>query len=329
MVAVIISEGKGIQLKFKDIPKPMVRIDRKPVFEYQISLLSRYGIKDINMLTGYLSAKIESYFSSSEDWEVRINYYKEHTPLGTAGALKELESILNERFLVLYSDVMFDLDIDPFRNFDDKNDSIAAIVIHPNDHPFDSDLIETDENNNVIRFLPKPHQDELAYQNMVSVAIYILSHHILNFIEQANPPDFGKDVFSRILKDGRFKIKSYNTAEFVKDAGASERFLENEHACYNKRNKRPAIFIDRDGVINEEVGKLGNLNQVRLLANVLQAVTRINASEYLAIVVTNQPGIAKRFLSQNELMDIHKLIETILGKNSAFLNKSLLLSPSP
>ncbi|PTS93926.1 D,D-heptose 1,7-bisphosphate phosphatase [Pedobacter sp. HMWF019] len=328
MKAVILAGGKGTRLGLTDIPKPMVSVSNKPLLLHQIELLKRYGITDITLLLGHLGAKIEEYFGDGTKYGVKISYLTEDKPLGTAGAIKELDGIIEERFLVLYGDVMMDFDINSFIEFDKRSSAIASIIVHPNDHPYDSDLVEVDPDNNVTRFLSKPHEEGMMYNNNVNAAVYIFGSDIFQYIERYKSSDFGKDIFPLIMKEGLHKIKAYSTPEYIKDLGTPDRlenveaaYLSGKIAAYNKANKRTAIFIDRDGVINKEVDNLKNIADFVLLPNVAEAIKKVNDSDFLAIVITNQPVIAKGFILEKDLLDIHKKLETEIGRQNAFIDK--------
>ncbi|MCF2444413.1 HAD-IIIA family hydrolase [Dyadobacter sp. CY345] len=309
-----------------DLPKPMVSVAGKPLLEHQLLLLKRYGINDVIMLTGYLSEKIENYFGNGSQWGMQVRYCREDIPLGTSGALKQLEAILKERFLVLYGDVVMDFDIKRFQDFDAAAPSLGSLIVHPNDHPYDSDLVER-KGDIITRFISKPHPDGLIYENLVNAAVYILSPEIFKFIDSSIASDFGKDIFPLILKQGG-RLRAYSTPEYIKDLGTPDRLhkVEKDYTSgkvenWNRSNKRPAIFLDRDGVLNEEVDNLRRIEDFKMLPGVAEAIRLINQSEYLAIVITNQPGIAKGFLSFEKLKEVHNLLETTLGREKAFLNQ--------
>jgi len=323
---VIIAGGKGTRLGLKDIPKPMVTIEGKPLLQYQIELAKRYGIEEIFILSGHLSEVIINYFGNGEKFGVKITHVVEDSPMGTGGAVKQLENIITDRFMVFYGDTIVDINIDEFIKFDRKEDSIASLLVHPNDHPHDSDLLDADDDGRITAFFPKPHAGNRFYKNLVNAALYILSPEIFDFIPGDRPSDFGKDIFPALLKQGK-KLRAYRTAEYVKDMGTPERFekttgdmLSGKVARLNKSNKRKAIFLDRDGVINREVGDMRTPEQFELIENVSSAIRKINKSEYLAIVITNQPGLAKKFFTFQTLDEIHEKMDTLLGRDGAYLN---------
>ena len=326
MQLVIIAGGKGTRLGLKDIPKPMVKIGDKPLLEHQIDLAKRYGVDEVFILSGHLANVIEEYFEDGSKFGVKIHHVVEPYPLGTAGSLKLLEGKLNDRFLVFYGDVVMDFDIASFIEFDKQYDSIGTTIIHPNDHPYDSDLLEINKNNKVTKVLPKPHQDGEYYQNLVNAAVYIFSPKIFEYIEEGVSQDFGKHILSKVVNAGETLI-GYKTPEYIKDMGTADRFeavkndfLTGKVARLNKQNKRPCIFLDRDGVINKDMGSKPLCKDFELLEGVADAIKSINKSDYLAVVVTNQPMIAKGFVTFEEVENTHKKMETLLGEQHAYLN---------
>jgi D,D-heptose 1,7-bisphosphate phosphatase len=327
MKAVILCGGKGTRLGSiaAEIPKPMINVGGKPVLLHQVELLKRYGITEIIMLTGFLAEIIEEYFGDGKKFDVSISYYRETTPLGTTGGLKEIEEKLDSDFLLLYGDVMVNMNLSKLIKFHKENSATATLVAHPNSHPYDSDLLEADATGKVIAFHPKPHDENSWNHNLVNAALYVFSLAILKHIQKGVKADFGKDIFPAILHDE--KIYAYKTAEYLKDMGTPERleqvnsdYLSGKTERMNSEHKRKAIFLDRDGVINEEVNLLHKIDDFRLIQGVASAIAKINKSEYLAIVVTNQPVIARGLCTIPELDEIHKKMETFLGKENAYLD---------
>ena len=326
MKLVIIAGGKGTRLGLKEIPKPMVVINGKPLLEHQVDLAKRYGITDIYMLSGHLSNVIIDYFGDGSKFGVKIKHVIEDKPLSTAGAVKQLENVLDDRFMVFYGDTIMDIDLENFIAFDSENaESIGSILVHPNDHPYDSDLIELNETNRVTAFLSKPHKSEVFYSNMVNAALYILSPKVFDYITIDEASDFGKHIFPELIKTEN--LYAYKTTEYIKDMGTPDRFTKVENdivsgkvAKLNRSKKQKAVFLDRDGVINKEVDQLRYIDDFELLDGVVDAIKSLNKSNYIVIVITNQPVIAKGFITVNELDTIHKKMDTLLGNEGAFLD---------
>ena len=317
MKVVIIAGGMGTRLGRTDLPKPMVPILGAPILEYQIKLVKRYNLTEIFILSGCMANSIIEYFGSGSKWGVNIEHVVEGKPLGTAGAVKQLEHQIDERFMILYGDTMMDINLRRMIDFD-CTESIGTLLVHPNDHPYDSDLIEINSGTNkIVNFSSKPHG--ASYKgNLVNAALYILSPEIFHHIPQGAMCDFGRDIFPLVISKD-LTLKAYRSAEYIKDMGTPDRLIKVEADLksgkiqrLNSGNKRKAIFIDRDGVINKEVGNLSCVDDFELLPNVSKSVKVINDSEFLAIVITNQPVIAKGWCSIQELENISFLIFTSL-----------------
>ncbi|MBM3206516.1 MAG: HAD-IIIA family hydrolase [Candidatus Staskawiczbacteria bacterium] len=326
MKAVIAAGGKGTRLALvsKNIPKALVKIGNKPVIEHQILLLKKYGIKEVWILLGYLGFKIKDYLGDGRKFDVKIHYSENENPLGRTGDLKKIASLLKDDFLFLSGDIMMDFDIKRFIRFhQQKKDSIVAMVVHPSDHPFDSDLVKIDENNKVVSLLLKPHQESLFFQNLGIASVFIFSPKVLKYIPQNLKTDFEKDILPKILK-AKKAVYAYKTPEYIKDMGTPERLIKvnkdynlGKIKRLNFQNKRRAIFLDRDGTINKYDGEISKESDMNLYGFAATSVNKINNSDYLAIVITNQPGIAKGFITKKELDNIHHKLESDLGKNGA------------
>ncbi|GAB7140730.1 HAD-IIIA family hydrolase [Deferribacterales bacterium RsTz2092] len=327
MQLVILAGGKGTRLGLTDVPKPMAEVAGKPLLEWQIELARRYNIRDIFILSGYLSNVIVDYFGDGSKWGVNIKHIIEETPLGTAGGLRLIKDELKERFLVFYGDIVMDFDIDVFIDFDRQDvASYGTLLVHPNSHPYDSDLLDVDKDSYVTGLIPKTRPAGGVYNNLVNAAVYILSPKILGFIADDTLSDFGKDIFPALLAANK-QLRAYRTAEYVMDMGTKERLEKATNAIasghvarLNRQNKRSAVFLDRDGVINKDLDTDISYNNFELLPNAAKAIALINNSGYLCIVVTNQPFLAKGFLTFEELARIHKKMETLLGVERAYID---------
>lgn len=325
--AVILAGGKGTRLRHisQKTPKPMVKIGPLPVLEHQIRLLKEYGINRITLVTGYLSEVIEQYFADGSRFGVTLDYFREQTPLGTTGGIKRLQHILTDDFLVFYGDVMVNMDLARLVRFHRAKTAAATLVVHPNDHPCDSDLVELDGQDRIVAFYPKPHPPHRYFRNLVLAGVYVLSPAILRHLPKQQAADFGRDIFPKVVSTER--LYGYRTAEYIKDIGTPDR-LRQVRADYRKGKiaalrtdtKRPAIFLDRDGVINQYVGLVRTPADFRLLGRAASAIKKINSSRYLAIVVTNQPVVARGLCSLEQLEEIHRKMDTLLGSQGAKLD---------
>lgn len=346
MKVVIMAGGKGTRIASvrSDVPKPMINICGKPILEHQIDNLKACGLTDIILVIGYLGDKIKEYFGDGSKFGVNIEYFVEDHPLGTAGALFKMPQ-LTEDFLLLCGDVIIDVDFNRFIAFHKEHKAWASLVAHPNGHPYDSSLLVTEidapktvggmpeDTHRVIRWMAK--EDERTYnKNRVNAGIELISPELLkvtmkNFVprhpETPDKIDLDRDVLKPNIPSG--KIFAYDTPEYIKDMGTPDRFYETEkdiesgkvHAR-NLKNKQKAIFLDRDGTINKMVGFVTKPEQFELIEGAAEAIKAINKSGYLAIVVTNQPVIARGDCTFEELQTIHDKMETELGKVGAFVD---------
>ena len=327
MQAVILAGGKGTRLQSitRLVAKPMIPIGEKPLLEHQLILLKEAGITEIIILVNHLKETIQQYIGNGTKWGVSVSYFEEASPLGTVGGVKAIENQIHDDFILLYGDVMMNMDIQRLISFHQEKISECTLVVHPNDHPYDSDLVELDKNCRVTAFHAKPHSDDKFYQNMVNAGVYILSPKIFNFLEKDKKADFGKDIFPVIVS--KLAMYGYNTSEYLKDMGTPDR-LEHVTADYvsgkiearNLKYKQRAIFLDRDGVLNVDHPYIAKPEQFELYPITSEAIKRINQSNFLAVVVTNQPVVARNLCTEAELRVIHNKFDTLLGNERAKLD---------
>ncbi len=351
MQTVIMAGGKGTRISSvaSDIPKPMIKIEGKPVLEREIECLRDQGFTDIIITVSHLGSVIMDYFGDGRRFGVNIRYFNEETPLGNAGALFKLRDELTDDFLLLNADAIFDVDFVRFVDFHKKHGGLVTLFTHPNSHPYDSGVILADEHGAVEKWLTKEDKRPMWYRNRVNAGLHVISPNVLDMsgidadlvgtgIEMVSK---GKDdvrsekkvlkvdLDRQLLKPlcGTGKMFCYDSPEYVKDMGTPDRY---EAVCRdfalglvkgkNLKQKQKAIFLDRDGTINKYVGFLRNIDDFELMPGVDEAIRKINASGYLAIVVTNQPVIARGEVTVPELNEVHNKMETLLGNSGAYLD---------
>ena len=409
MKAVIMAGGEGSRLRSisGDLPKPMVAVCGKPILQYQIENLRENGIRDIILVIGHLGQAIRDYFGDGSAFDVRIRYYFEDHPMGTAGALYELREALSEDFLLLMGDLMLDVDFQRFAAFHKGCGGLVTLFVHPNAHPYDSDIIETDTEEalsdydeahcgetvflnhlqknshaeaqsreaqdmgnhpsqsgeadgyahaRVTGVLGKKDARPAYYHNQVNAGIYALSPKALLRIRKPksreqieaelsearreNPAltgaeekkilksgkiDLDRDVIRPLIAEGQ--VYACRSTEYVKDMGTPDRYEAVRHdlengtvASRNLKNPQKCIFLDRDGTINQLNGFVSSPEELKLIPGAAEAIARINRSEYLCIVITNQPVVARGECSLSGLDCIHAKLETELGKSGAYID---------
>lgn len=326
MKVVIMAGGKGTRIASVNglVPKPMIEICGKPILQHQIECLKKQNLTDIILIIGHLGHIIEEYFGDGTKYGVKIKYIRERTPLGTAGALYYLKQKVKKDFLLINGDIIFDVDIARFVKAHQKTQAMVTILTHPNDHPYDSGIIVANDRGKVIKWMTK-EEERTWYKNRVNAGLHILSSKVLERFIEPIKTDLDRDVLKPLIKEGQLYI--YDSPEYVKDMGTPERYNEViadiRSGLVKKRNlsdQQKAFFLDRDGTINEYVGFLTDIEDMKLLDGAAKAISQINKSGYLVIIVTNQPVIARGEVSIEELNEIHNKLETLLGQEGAYVD---------
>ena len=324
--AVIMAGGKGTRISSinSEVPKPMIELLGKPILQYEIEVLVKQGVKDIILVIGYLGEKIKGYFKDGKQLGANISYIVEDSPLGTAGALYYLKDKINDDFLLLNGDTLFDINIEKFYESHKKNNCLVTIVTHPNSHPYDSGVIVADKNNLVIKWMTK-EEERTWYKNRVNAGIHFISNKLLSRFSEAKKTDLDREVLKPLINEKQLYV--YDTPEYIMDMGTPDRYYQVIEDIKNKvpekrnlSNKQKAIFLDRDGTINKYVGFLKDINQFELLEGVSDAIKLIHQNNYLVVVVTNQPVVARGEVTFDQLEEIHNKMETLLGKDGTYLD---------
>lgn len=335
MKVVIMAGGRGTRISSiaSDIPKPMIKIGSKPVLEHEIDCLREQGFRDIIITVSHLGHIIMNYFgdgskispATGKSFGVNIEYFVEQVPLGNAGALFKMREKLTGDFLLLNADALFNVDFHRFIAFHNNHGGVVTLMTHPNSHPYDSGLIIADENHCVKEWLTKEDDRPEFYQNRVNAGLHIINPRILDKVTVTEKVDLDRQILKPLAGSGH--MFCYDSPEYLKDMGTPERyrsvcedFVTGRIKAKNLKNKQKAIFLDRDGTINKYVGFLRKIDDFELLPNVGKAIRKINSLGYLAIVVTNQPVIARGEVTIEELQRIHYKMETLLGKEGAYVN---------
>lgn len=326
MQTVIMAGGKGTRIASlnAEVPKPMLEVCGKPILEHQIEVLKRQKLTDIILVIGYLGNVIRDYFQDGSKYGVHISYIEEKELLGTAGSFYYLKDIIQDDFFLLNGDLIFDVDLHRFMNFHKEKHALATLFTHPNNHPYDSGLIIANEDGTITKWIHK--EEERGFlRNRVNAGIHIISPMVLERFTELKKTDLDREVLKPLIPSGR--VYAYDSPEYVKDMGTPERYRQVEQDLLKGRvrarnldRKQKCIFLDRDGTLNVYKGFLTDIEELELIPGTAEALKCINSSEYLAIVITNQPVIARGECSVQELEEIHNKLETLLGKEGAYID---------
>lgn len=339
MQAVIMAGGKGTRLADltkNEIPKPMVPVFGKPLLEWQLEKLKENGITELIMIVGYLGDRIKDYFKDGTEFGVRIEYLEEKEPLGTAGSFYYLKKYLHDQnFLVIFGDVFFDIEVERIIKFHESKDALATLFVHPNSHPFDSDLVTLDESGRVEAFDSKDNTRNYWYDNCVNAGFYVMNSEICSYVKAPEKIDLEKDLLAPLVQK-KAAIYGYYSPEYIKDVGTIERINKTtedinrgitEKKCM--RHLQKGIFLDRDGTINCHKGLVFREEDFTFEEGVIEAVRMINQSDRLGIVVTNQPVVARGMCQIEDVERIHRKMSTLFGNEGVFLDAVLYCPHHP
>lgn len=330
--AVILAGGKGTRLssRLNGLPKPLIDFSGNPLLWHQLNLLEKYGFREVLILVSHLADNIADYIEKNNCWEMAIKCIEDVKPLGTAGAVLSIYDELDRSFLVVYGDTMLDIDLARFLEFHEKHkESDITLFVHPNSHPYDSDLVEVDTNDLVIAIHGYPHDPSAYLRNLVNAALYIINRDCLSKSRslEAKFLDFGRDLFPKLLASG-ISIAAYNSPEYIKDCGTPDRldkaildYFTGKIKNANLSVPQKVIFLDRDGTINYDVGHLSDEKNLALLEGAAEAIKLINESDYRCIIITNQPVVARGDCSFSDVEKLHNIMEMRLGEKGAFIDR--------
>jgi len=203
MKAIIMAGGEGSRLRplTCDRPKPMVPVMDRPIMQHIVELLHRHNFRDIGATLMYLPEDIKDYFGDGADFGVRMQYFIEESPLGTAGSVKNAQSFLDQPFLVISGDALTDFNLTKIMAFHKEKKAAVTIALTKVPSPLEYGVVITDEQGCIRQFLEKPSWGEV-FSDTVNTGIYVIEPEILNFIPKGTGFDFSKDLFPLLLSKG-------------------------------------------------------------------------------------------------------------------------------
>lgn len=327
---VIIAGGKASRLK-KISKKPKILVNLKKnysLLEELIKNLKSNYINSASLLSGKNGNYIQNFFRKKEIKNFNLKVIHEDKLLGTAGCLKNLNhSRLKENILIIYGDLLFNININKFFNNFIKTQSDISIFSHPSDHLMDSDILDVNSKNRVHNIYFKPHKKKLLCNNLTMSGIFLVKKRLLKHISNNKKSDFSKHFLKKILK-ANYKITSFRSREYCRDLGTPKRlknvredFKKNKNNFLSINKKIPAIFIDRDGVINKDLGPKKYSNPLNFLRDSIKGLQLLRKTKFLIFLITNQGAIAKGLISYNEVENSFKNYEIYLSSKNFYFDK--------
>ena len=326
-IAILVG-GKGTRVSrlLNGKSKPEIEIiNNKRIIDFQLRNLIHLK-KKIIFLSNYKNINFKNYINKRYKNKISFEIIEEKKILGTSGCLKQLNKYPFNSFLVIDGDLIFNINFKKFINFHIKKNSDCTLLVHPNNHPYDSDSITIDDNSSVKSFFSKNISNKNK-NNLCLSGIKIIKKSSLKFIKVNSNQDFSKNYLPKLIRE-RKKVFAYNSREYVKDVGTYDRIIQARKDLKKIKYKKgslskkiPVIFLDKDGVINKQIDNKHYQDPKIILPNVFKAVKKINDSGFLCVVITNQPAVAKGFIKENKLKkDLCELNYTF-GKNRAYLDR--------
>ena len=308
---VILVGGRGTRLGkiTNNVPKPLIKIDDKPFLDLLLSKLIKYNFKKIYLLCSYKKNIFFQKYNNLKIHNSKIICIDEGKQKGTGGALFKLKKYLKKNFIMINGDTFFDINLNILKNRNLKNNSIFVALSNT----------KKSKNNYLIKnlalkknkvFFPK------RKTNMMNGGIYIINKKILKKIQNKYLSFETNILYHEINKN---KVEGeYFDADFI-DIGS--KFKLNYLKKNSKFLKNKCFFLDRDGVINKDVGYLKSFKNFIFLKDVSKAIKFLNNKSYLVIIITNQAAVGKQIISENNLKFIHNKMKSVLyKKNNSYID---------
>jgi mannose-1-phosphate guanylyltransferase len=222
--ALILAGGEGTRLRplTSTVPKPVVPLVDRPFIAFMIDWLRSHGVDDVVMSCGHLASGVRNVLGDGQALGIRLRYVEEPRPLGTGGALKFAERLLDERFLMLNGDVLTDIDLTAQLEQHERAGAVGTLALTPVDDPSAYGLVRLDKAGAVTEFVEKPSPDQVDTNN-ISAGAYVLERSVLELLEAGEPASIERDVFPRLVGDGLYGCVARG---YWLDIGTPERYLQ-------------------------------------------------------------------------------------------------------
>lgn len=311
--AVVLAGGLGTRLGelTRSTPKPLLPVGGRPFLEYVVWNLRRHGITKLVFCVGYLADRIVDHFGDGRHFGVSIDYVVEREPAGTGGALLLARPRLDETFLVVNGDTLLDLNYLDLGLLLKQSGAMAAMAlrflpdtgrygrVHLNGHL-------------VASFAEKAGSGPGA----VNGGVYVMRRDALNGLPGV-PCSLERDLFPLLAGSGRLAGRIYDG--FFIDIGVPESLREAD-VLVPRWLKKPAMFLDRDGVLNVDKGYIHRPEDFIWVEGAPEAVKWLNDRGYLVIVVTNQAGIARGYYTEEEFLRLMDWVNGELRRRGAHID---------
>ena len=241
MQALILAGGEGTRLRplTSTIPKPVVPLVGRPFISYMLQWLRRHGVEDAILGCGFMADAVRDVLGDGSSLGIRLRYLEEPKPLGTGGALKFAEELLEDRFFMLNGDVLTDIDLTAQLEQHERTGARATLALYPVEDPSAYGLVRCGPDGSVSEFIEKPGLDELD-TNLINAGAYILEREVLDGMPPAGTNvSIEREVFPTLVGNGLY---GYESSGYWMDIGTPDRYLK-------------ATYDILEGKVSTEVGR--------------------------------------------------------------------------
>jgi len=314
--AVILAGGLGTRLQpiTNTIPKPMIPFHGKPFLEYLIDMLVEQGIRKIVLLLGYLPDKVMDYFSDGSRWNVKITYSVTPIKDDTGLRISKAKEFIDDEFLLLYCDNYWPMQLDEMYNLFSEPGVDALVTVYTNKDRYTRSNCIVDEDGYLVTYDKSRTKSDLQG---VDIGFFLLKKNVLDMLPSGNV-NFEREVIPKLVS--KRNIIAYNTDHRYYSVGSHER-LKLTEAFFDRK---PTIILDRDGVLNKKAPKaqyVTNWNDWQWLPGSKEAICLLSEAGYQIFIVSNQAGIARQFMSHNDLKEIHEKMQDELHECGGKIDK--------
>jgi len=312
--AVVLVGGKGTRLGAltRETPKPLLPIDGDVRFlDYVLENLARYGLEEILLSAGHLGEQVEARYAGRSFGSTRLTVIREPEPAGTGGALRFLADRLDDRFLMLNGDSFFDFnylalaqDMDP--------DAMGVLALRRVADSGRYGGVDMD-GSRIVAFREK---DPDRGEGLISGGVYVLKREVLSFIEQT-PCSLETDVFPVLAGQGQLYGREFDG--YFLDIGIPDSLAQGRREMPDA-TRRPAVFFDRDGTLNHDAGYTHKPEDLAWTPGAIDAVRSVNDAGWLAVVVTNQAGVARGYYDEAAIDRFHRTMQQELARHGAHID---------
>jgi histidinol-phosphate phosphatase family protein len=320
--AVILAGGRGTRSANPRSPKIAQVIGGKSLLQWHLDLLQASSISDVVLVSGYLADQVDQLVESSNAGRLRLTTVREQDPRGTVQAVREATKTTEaSHLLVILGDIWCSFPIDDFVCSWQQARSPVAAIVHPSLHPGDSDAVIPQPSGRV-DVIPKAQREGL-HRNMSATGIFGVSRDFLSTVDQVQ--DLGSDLIFRAANSDQ--LHAFISSHYFKDTGTPDRLASAqrdwESGAFQRRGQltpRPALILDRDGVLNPALPEVYRADQLELIPGVAQQIARANTLGVPVVVATNQPGLAKGFMEVEHHEQIRARLDQLLIDQGAFID---------